>query len=91
MSHWMERAPTYLRGHKGPEGEVIDTPIDRRWLWRIEGFLAVHATTDYQRQMATDLRQYLSESCDHYWRAFEFDGDTGRQCLWCCWVTWDQP
>ena len=62
----------------GPNGEPCFTPTDRRWLWRIEAFLAVSGTNDVQRQMGHDLQVYLRETCEHHWIAYEVE-----QCLWC--------
>jgi hypothetical protein len=90
-SHWIDRAPAYLRGHTGPDGEELATPIDRRWLWRIDDFLAVNATTDRQRQLGRDLRQYLAESCIHHFPRVSPAQDgipSHRQCVWCHWVDW---
>jgi hypothetical protein len=77
----------------GPRGEPCFTSTDRRWLWRLEGFLAVHGTNDTHRQMAADLQIYLHETCEHHWLGYEGDSDEGgirahRQCLWCNDVIW---
>ena len=88
---WRERAGRVLLDPNGPDGRPLTTPLDRRWLWKIEGFLAVNATTDYQRQMQRDLHQYLAETCEHHWSEVR-DGDDDipahRQCLWCSDVDW---
>lgn len=88
---WRDRAPAMLRSESGPYDEPLATPMDRRWLWRIEMFLAVHGTNPSQHQMGRDLRQYLNETCEHAWRSY--DGDdvipAHRQCLWCNDVEFD--
>ena len=80
----------------GPYGMVIPRfarqalageplPLDRRWLWHVESWLAVAATSDTLRQLGTDLSEYLRETCQHHW--MHEDGDEEipamRQCLWC--------
>lgn len=86
--NWYDRAPAMLRDFAGPDGEDCPTPMDRRWLWRLESFLAVCGTTNYHRQMGHDLRVYLHQSCQHQWRIDEPDSwwegsPRMRQCLWC--------
>lgn len=92
-TNWRDRAPSMLLDTlTGPDGEPCFTTTDRRWLWRLEGFLAVSATNARQREMAADLRQYLNETCEHHWRNYEAKpGDaigTHRQCLWCAETEW---
>jgi hypothetical protein len=74
-------------------GEPDDTSVDRRWLWRLENFLAIHGTNDDQRDMGTDLREYLNESCEHHWHSYSGDPDipAHRQCLYCHDVEWCNP
>jgi hypothetical protein len=88
--NWQDRAPAMLQSLVGPDGEDIPTSFDRRWLWRVEAFLAVHGTTDEQRALGHDLAQYLHETCQHVWRdyAAEVDIPAHRQCLWCNEVEW---
>lgn len=101
-STWQGRAPRSVLDPFGPHGEPIATPLDRRWLWRIEGDLAASATNHAQRQLARDLHQYLVETCDHHWLHSDESAwrhpDTGevedvipahRQCLWCNGVEWE--
>jgi hypothetical protein len=91
---WQNRAPAMLRSPEGPDGEPCPTPMDRRWLWRIEAFLAVYGTTDAHRAMSRDLREYLNETCEHVWREEEAENDfpAHRQCLWCNDIEgWDEP
>lgn len=88
--NWQDNAPAMLRSLAGPDGEDIPTPFDRRWLWRIEAFLAVSGTNDNQRQLGRDLRQYLNQTCQHVWRVWAGDDVIAahRQCLWCNDVEW---
>ncbi len=90
--HWLDRASAMLHD-KGrcSDGEPDATALDRRWLWRLESFLAVHGTNPGQRQMGSDLRQYLNETCVHHWHAWpegDWEGGPGRQCLYCHDVEW---
>ena len=85
---WLEHAPASIRDGDGSCSRVgcrDATDLDRRWLWRLESMLAVSGTTSGHRLMATDLHQYLNETCDHHWHAFAGDGDIPdhRQCSWC--------
>lgn len=91
---WRARAGKVLLDPCDPQGSPLPTPLDRRWLWKIESVLSVGATTDMQRELARDLGDYLRESCDHH-----FTGDClpdgpddpigpHRQCLWCSHVDW---
>jgi hypothetical protein len=82
---WRERAGLIVLDPNDPHGNPIPTPADRRWLWRIEGFLGVQATNDAQRQLAADLRAYLSETCGHHMTHHEGDETFAghSQCLWC--------
>lgn len=88
---WRERAGRILLDPNDPNGAPLATPLDRRWLWRIEGELAVSATTETLRQLGRDLHQYLAETCEHHWgasHAAEPDIPAHRQCLWCSDVDW---
>lgn len=91
---WRDRAPLSLLDPNDPDGEPCSTPMDRRWLWRLESFLAVSGTNDTLRQMGSDLRQYLNESCEHHWRHYATETDVSwpipahKQCLWCSDVEW---
>lgn len=38
---------------------------DRRWLWRLETFLALNGGSDEMRVMSRDLTQYLRDTCTH--------------------------
>ena len=89
-SDWRDRAPRSILDPFTPRGDLVTTPMDRRWLWRLEGTLAVCATNDTLRQLARDLSQYLCETCEHHWQAYEGDDDipAHRQCLWCNDVEW---
>jgi hypothetical protein len=93
MTHWLNRASAMLR-EEGlcSRGEPDATAIDRRWLWRLEGFLAVSGTNPGHRQMGSDLRQYLNETCVHHWHACAAEGEieAHRQCLYCKDVQWGQ-
>jgi hypothetical protein len=89
---WRDRAGLLVLDPEDPHGNPLDTPLDRRWLWRLEGRLAVEANTGELRRLADDLRQYLDETCEHHW--LDYDSTDGpaddprsqpfRQCLWCC-------
>jgi hypothetical protein len=82
---WRERAGRIVLDPLDAHGAPVATPTDRRWLWRIEGELAVSATNDTQRQLAVDLRYYLAETCEHHTRHYGAEGDFPEhdQCLWC--------
>lgn len=73
-----------------PEDHVITDHADRRWLWRIESFLAVSATNNTQRELQVHLQRYLNATCTHHWHEREVDTYIAahRQCLWCCSVEW---
>ena len=87
---WRDRAPHSILDLFTPRGDLVTTPMDRRWLWRLEGTLAVSATNDTLRQLARDLGQYLHETCEHHWQPYAGDDDipAHRQCLWCNDVEW---
>jgi hypothetical protein len=82
---WRDRACRIVLDPLNAHDEVVTTPMDRRWLWRVEGLLAVTATNDTQRQLAADLSAYLSETCEHHWRDQPGDNEipAHRQCMWC--------
>lgn len=90
MSDWRERAGRIVLDPLDPEGNELATPKDRRWLWRVESFLAVNATTEEQRRLASDLHAYLNVTCEHHWmnREAEQHIEAHRQCLWCNHVEW---
>jgi hypothetical protein len=71
-------------------GNPDPTSTDRRWLWRIEMFLSISGTNASHRQMASDLRFYLNESCEHHWKSYEAEQGIAahRQCSWCNDVVW---
>ncbi len=81
-----------LDGGLDSDGNPDPTSQDRRWLWRLEGFLAVSGTNDTHRQMAADLKYYLGETCEHHWKPYAGDDQIAahRQCSWCCDVEWDE-
>ncbi|MGW4127989.1 hypothetical protein [Amycolatopsis japonica] len=89
-SNWRERAGRILLDPADPDGEPLTTPLDRRWLWRIEQVIAINGGNDTMRQLAFDLKQYLNETCEHHWRLYarEKDIPSHTQCLWCCTVEW---
>lgn len=82
---WRDRAPRSILDLFGPRGELVPTPMDRRWLWRLEGMLAVSGTTDIMRQLGRDLAEYLHETCEHHWLPLSADDccPAMRHCLWC--------
>lgn len=90
---WRDRAPAMLRSTAGPDGEPCATPLDRRWLWRLEMFLSISGTTDVHRAMSRDLREYLNETCEHHWQHWTGDEMYPQhwQCLWCNDMTQEQP
>lgn len=89
---WRHRAPaSVLEDDLCARGEPDPTSQDRRrWLWRLENYLAISGTTDGHRQMGRDLHQYLNETCEHHWHAWDGDEDidSHRQCSWCSVVEW---
>lgn len=88
--HWKDRAPNPLQSDLDRHGVPHGTSLDRRWLWRLEGSLAVLATTDYLRQLQRDLSQYLHETCEHHYGVYAGDEVLAAhsQCLWCDHVVW---
>lgn len=96
--NWRSNVPRNLTSPVGPRGEPCLTPVDRRWLWHLENAMSVRATTDAQREILRDLRQYLHETCEHHWLDYSTCCDPPkrddtcipphRQCLWCNEVDW---
>ena len=84
-STWRDRAPRSVTDPYDSQGQPVFTPVDRRWLWRIEGFLAIYGTNDGHRQMGRDLAEYLNETCEHHWIRLSADDccPAMRQCTWC--------
>lgn len=83
-SDWRDRAPRSLLDPAGPNGETITAPLDRRWLWRLETFLALNGGSDETRVMSRDLTQYLRDTCTHDWQSgVNYSDQPIRQCLWC--------
>jgi hypothetical protein len=87
---WRERAGRLVLDPTDPDGEPIATPLDRRWLWRIEQILAVNGGNETVQQLSADLRQYLGQTCEHHWRIYAAEKDIPMhsQCLWCNCVEW---
>jgi len=86
---WRDRAPAMLLNLEDPDGNPLPTHFDRRWLWRLEGFLSINGTTDAHRAMRHDLYQYLCITCEHVWReSTDYDDNPLQQCLWCNRVEW---
>ncbi|MCG5464181.1 hypothetical protein MED01_002346 [Micromonospora sp. MED01] len=90
---WRDRAPIMLQTDADPDGQPCATPVDRRWLWRLESALAISARSgSVLGDLSRDLSQYLNESCEHHWRVYDADpGDdiaSHRQCLWCSFPEW---
>jgi len=62
---------------------------DRRWLWRVEGFLSVNATLAVHHQVRRELLAYLRETCEHFWELATASGGAGEpgadllQCRYC--------
>jgi hypothetical protein len=90
---WRDRAPAMLRDIEGPNGEPCSTHFDRRWLWRLEGFLSVLGTTEAHREMRHDLYQYLCLTCEHVWSHYAGDDMIPEhwQCTWCNLPEWEDP
>jgi hypothetical protein len=93
-TNWRDRAPAFLRDTlTGPDGEPCFTTTDRRWLWRLENAVAMHARPGtHLGELSRDLRQYLNETCEHHWRESPacpvYEIGEHRQCVWCSWVEW---
>lgn len=88
---WRANAGRILLDPNGPNGEPLPTPLDRRWLWRLESLLAVNAPFDgILSSVGRDLHAYLNETCEHHWSHSDAEPDipAHRQCLWCCTVEW---
>lgn len=87
---WRGRAGRLLLDPNDPDGDPIATPLDRRWLWRIEAAMFLGGGNHELRQLAADLKQYLNETCEHHWRLYAAEPDIPMhsQCLWCCDVVW---
>jgi hypothetical protein len=87
---WRDDMPNALLSPTGPRGEPIKTSQDRRWLWHVEGFLAVSGTTPAQHLLGRKIRAYLNETCEHHWLDYKGDADIPAhlQCMWCCDVEW---
>lgn len=87
---WRERAGRIILDPFNAHDELIMTPTDRRWLWKVESTLTVTATSDTQRQLARDLAAYLAETCEHHWRYHEACEEipAHRQCMWCAAFEW---
>lgn len=94
-TRWQDRAADMLQDDAvglNRAGNPDPTDTDRRWLWRLDGRLAVDATNDRLRALQADLQEYLRETCVHQW-----DDEAGyhyfppespgvpkmRQCNWC--------
>lgn len=75
-----------------PREHVIDTTMDHRILWYLEGQLALSGDPR-MRAEATNLRRYLNVACQHHWHDFDAEPDISahRQCLWCSDVEWAKP
>lgn len=90
-SHWSARAPmSILDEGLNAHGKPDPTSLDRRWLWRLESFLAINGTNPRHHAMAADLREYLYETCEHRWLEYEAEADIPAhgQCQWCNDVQW---
>ncbi|HLL68976.1 MAG TPA: hypothetical protein VK453_25175 [Micromonosporaceae bacterium] len=88
---WVDRAPLTLCTTTDSRGNPCPTPPDRRWLWRIESFLAVYGTNAGHHAMGADLCEYLKGTCEHHWLEYEGDADIPghKQCWWCSDVDWN--
>jgi hypothetical protein len=94
-TRWQDRAAAMLQDDAvgvDREGNPDPTDTDRRWLWRLEGRLAVGATNNRLRELQADLQEYLCETCDHQWDdpdGYHYFPPTDpatpkiRQCRWC--------
>lgn len=91
--HWLRRASAMLHDEgRCSDGEPDATTLDRRWLWRLESFLAICGTNPGQHQMGRDLRQYLNETCVHHWHSHAAEGEieAHRMCLYCGDLEWGE-
>lgn len=88
--HWSTRASNPLVSAYDRYGVPLVTPMDRRWLWLIEGALAV--SSQHDSQLLADLKQYLGETCEHHWLHYDSDEVVAAhvQCLWCNTVEWKE-
>lgn len=86
---WRDRAGRIVLDPADPHSQPIETPADRRWLWRISHGLDVSATSEALAQLADDVHAYLAETCEHHWLSYEADEylPAHRQCLWCKKIT----
>lgn len=81
---WRRRAPRSLLTRTAPQGQLTTATLDRRWLWRIQTFLAFNAGPGSYRELSLDLTAYLHESCTHDWEyGLGCCDEPMRQCLWC--------
>ncbi|WP_395109819.1 hypothetical protein [Actinomadura sp. SCN-SB] len=87
---WQARMPRSVLDLYCPSDHLVTTPTDRRMLWHLESELAVAATNDRLRRLASDLRRYLNDTCAHHWHEREAEAGipAHRQCLWCSDVEW---
>lgn len=84
--HWTQRAREPLNAVVDRDGRTVTTPVDRRWLWRLETALAVSARPgDVLDDLRKDLAQYLAETCEHHWLHCAGGGyvPEHEQCMWC--------
>lgn len=95
--HWSQGAPRSLLDPLDPRGAPLPTPLDRRWLWRVEQRLSQYGTGQLG-DLARDLGQYLRETCEHHWLDYtdccDPPGDgclpPHRLCLWCQTFEWSE-
>ena len=89
---WRDRAGRILLDPFGSDGEPIRATLDRRWLWKLEGYLGA-ATNEERRQIRHDLSEYLHQTCTHEYRHTEAEGyfDESWQCRWCNYLTYVDP
>jgi hypothetical protein len=86
---WRDQAGRIVLDLGDPRGQPIETPADRRWLWRIASQLTVTGISGELWQLAGDLHGYLAETCEHHWLSYDSDEylPAHRQCLWCKKIT----
>lgn len=86
--------PRMVFDPEDPGGDVIETPMDHRMLWWLEGQLALAPSSMQDTYRA--LRAYLRDNCQHHWRDYsekccdepDCPYPPHRQCLWCNDVVW---
>jgi hypothetical protein len=81
---WRDRAGRSVLDPNDPRGNPIQTPTDRRWLWRLAREIDT-SRNEQMWQLVRDLNSYLTKTCVHHWMSYSGDEymPAHRQCLWC--------